>query len=54
MSDNDPLTSLEKELNLNRTAQQENKPVLGHCLGGQLVSKALGGEITSNPVPEMG
>jgi len=54
MSVNGPLPSLEKELNLIRTAHQENIPVLGHCLGGQLISKALGGEITSNPVPEMG
>lgn len=54
MSVNDPLPSIEKELRLIRTAHQENIPVLGHCLGGQLISKALGGEITSNPVPEMG
>ena len=51
---NDPLPCLEKEMQLIRMAHQENIPVLGHCLGGQLISKALGGEITSNPVPEMG
>jgi len=28
--------------------------VLGHCLGGQLISKALGGEIYANPVKEIG
>lgn len=54
MSVNDSLPSLEKELKLIFTAHQENIPVLGHCLGGQLISKALGGEITLNPVPEMG
>ena len=51
---NDPLPCLEKEMQLIRMAHQENIPVLGHCLGGQLISKALGGEITSIPVPEMG
>ncbi|RKZ47493.1 MAG: type 1 glutamine amidotransferase [Gammaproteobacteria bacterium] len=54
MSVNDSLPCLQQELKLIRMAQQENIPVLGHCLGGQLISKALGGEITSNPVPEMG
>jgi GMP synthase-like glutamine amidotransferase len=29
-------------------------PVLGHCLGGQLMSKALGGEVSRNPVKEIG
>ena len=54
MSVNDSLPSIEKELKLIRMAHQENIPVLGHCLGGQLISKALSGKITSNPVPEMG
>jgi GMP synthase-like glutamine amidotransferase len=29
-------------------------PVLGHCLGGQLIAKALGGVVTRNPVKEIG
>jgi len=29
-------------------------PVIGHCLGGQLLSKALGGEVRANPVREIG
>jgi len=54
MSVNDPDPWIEKELRLIRMAHQENIPVLGHCLGGQLISKALGGKIISNPVTEMG
>ena len=54
MSVNDSLPCLEKELKLIYAAHQENIPILGHCLGGQLISKALGGEVTSNPVLEMG
>ncbi len=29
-------------------------PLLGHCLGGQLISKALGGAVSRNPVKEIG
>ena len=29
-------------------------PVIGHCLGGQLMSKALGGTVGANPVKEIG
>jgi GMP synthase-like glutamine amidotransferase len=29
-------------------------PVIGHCLGGQLLSKALGGEVTRAPTKEIG
>ncbi|MCF6337022.1 MAG: hypothetical protein L3J84_03605 [Gammaproteobacteria bacterium] len=32
----------------------DNIPVLGHCMGGQLISKAVGGKITANPVKEIG
>jgi len=54
MSVNDPLPWIGRELDLIRQAQAVDMPVLGHCLGGQLVSKALGGEITRNPVKEIG
>ena len=54
MSVNDPLPWIEQELVLIRRAQAENMPVLGHCLGGQLICKALGGIISANPVKEIG
>jgi GMP synthase-like glutamine amidotransferase len=54
MSVNDPLPWIEPELELIRTAQAHDLPVLGHCLGGQLISKALGGAVTANPVREIG
>lgn len=54
MSVNDPLPWIEPELNLIRQAVEKEMPVLGHCLGGQLISKALGGSIGANPVKEFG
>ncbi len=54
MSVNDALPWIEKELALIRLAAANNMPVLGHCLGGQLISKALGGRVTKNPVREIG
>jgi GMP synthase-like glutamine amidotransferase len=54
MSVNDPLPWIERELVLIRMAHDRGMPVLGHCLGGQLISKALGGHVTPNPVREIG
>ena len=54
MSVNDSAPWIEQEQALIRMAQAEGMPVLGHCLGGQLVSKALGGAISANPVKEIG
>lgn len=54
MSVNDRLPWISVELDLIRDAHQRNIPVLGHCLGGQLISKALGGEVIPNKVPEIG
>lgn len=54
MSVNDALPWIEPELALIRQAVACNMPVLGHCLGGQLISKALGGTIQANPVKEFG
>ncbi len=54
MSVNDPLPWIPKVTDLIRQAVAADVPVLGHCLGGQLISKALGGAITRNPVKEIG
>lgn len=54
MSVNDPLPWVEQELALIRTAVARDIPVLGHCLGGQLMAKALGATVTKNPQKEIG
>ncbi|HRE18046.1 MAG TPA: type 1 glutamine amidotransferase [Rhodocyclaceae bacterium] len=54
MSVNDPLPWIADVCQLIRKAAEQNIPVIGHCLGGQLMSKALGGQITRNPVKEIG
>ncbi|MEI6737080.1 MAG: type 1 glutamine amidotransferase [Pseudomonadota bacterium] len=54
MSVNDKLPWIPAILDLIRNALHENKPCLGHCLGGQLIAKALGGVISKNPVKEIG
>ncbi|MDB5814036.1 MAG: type 1 glutamine amidotransferase [Rhodocyclales bacterium] len=54
MSVNDALPWIAQELALIRRAVHEEMPVIGHCLGGQLISLALGGEVTRNPVKEIG
>lgn len=54
MSVNDPLPWIPQSLNLIQQAVEQDIPVLGHCLGGQLMAKALGGQVTRNPVKEIG
>ena len=54
MSVNDDLAWISASLNLIRLAVAADIPVLGHCLGGQLIAKALGGVISRNPVKEIG
>ena len=54
MSVNDPLPWIEPALALIRRAIAADQPVIGHCLGGQLMAKALGGTVTRNPVKEIG
>ncbi len=54
MSVNDSLPWIAPVLRLIRSAVDGGVPVLGHCLGGQLIAKALGGAVTRNPVKEIG
>lgn len=54
MSVNDDLPWIPPMLGLIRDAVKRDVPVLGHCLGGQLMAKALGAPVTRNPVKEIG
>ena len=54
MSVNDDLAWIGDVLALTDKAVESDVPVLGHCLGGQLMSKALGGKVTRNGVKEIG
>jgi GMP synthase-like glutamine amidotransferase len=54
MSVNDDLPWIAPVLALVRESVAADVPVIGHCLGGQLLSKALGGTVTRNPVKEIG
>lgn len=54
MSVNDDLHWIAPLLALIRGAAASEIPMLGHCLGGQLLAKALGGSVGRNPVKEIG
>lgn len=54
MSVNDDLPWIPGALALIRRADDAGIPVIGHCLGGQLMSKAFGGQVGANPVKEIG
>ena len=54
MSVNDDLPWIAPMLDLVRASVDAEVPVVGHCLGGQLLAKALGGEVKRNPVKEIG
>ncbi len=51
---NDADPALRQVEDLIRVAANAAKPVLGHCLGGQLIATALGGRVCENPEPEVG
>ena len=54
MSANDPLPSLRAAERLILDAMDADVPVLGHCLGGQLMARALGAAVVDSPSPEIG
>lgn len=54
MSANEDLPWIAPALALIRSAVETEVPVIGHCLGGQLMSRALGGVVLRNPVKEIG
>ena len=54
MSVNDSLPWIDEACSLIRAAADANIPVIGHCLGGQLMAKAFGGTIKRNAVKEIG
>ncbi|MDE2397517.1 MAG: type 1 glutamine amidotransferase [Burkholderiales bacterium] len=54
MSANDELPSLRRAEALIRAALAAGLPMIGHCLGGQLIARALGARIAASPAPEVG
>jgi GMP synthase (glutamine-hydrolysing) len=54
MSANDDLPFLRAAERLILDAMRMDIPVLGHCLGGQLMAHALGAEVHASPAPEVG
>ena len=54
MSVNDAFAWTTPVVKLIQRAIENDQPCLGHCLGGQLISKALGGAVTENLTKEIG
>jgi GMP synthase-like glutamine amidotransferase len=55
MSANDEhLDHIRAELALVRGALARGVPVIGHCLGGQLLARVLGATVGRSPMPEIG
>jgi GMP synthase-like glutamine amidotransferase len=54
MSANDDLASLRQAERLILQAFDADVPVIGHCLGGQLMARALGARVGPSPAPEIG
>ena len=54
MGANDELPWIDDELALLRDADRRGVPIIGHCLGGQLLAKALGAPVARNSMKEIG
>jgi GMP synthase-like glutamine amidotransferase len=54
LSVNDPLSWIAGEQALITRALADNRPVLGHCFGGQLLAKTMGADVYTNPQPHIG
>jgi GMP synthase-like glutamine amidotransferase len=54
MSANDDLPWIDPMLRLINDCVVAHIPVIGHCLGGQLLARALGAPVTRNAVKEIG
>jgi GMP synthase-like glutamine amidotransferase len=54
MSANDDLPWNNPVLEFVRDAVDADVPLIGHCLGGQLIAKALGSVVSRNPAKEIG
>lgn len=54
MSANDALITNRQAEILILQAMRLDRPVIGHCLGGQLMSRALGAAVSASPQPEIG
>lgn len=53
-NDGNTLPWLNEQITLIKDAVKERVPVIGHCLGGQLLAKALGGSVQKSPQIEIG
>ena len=54
MSANDPLPHLDRERNLIARAVERGQPLLGICLGSQLIAHCLGADVHRNSEKEIG